>query len=33
MILSQCLKINATHQYNDLLPRQETQKKIACPGS
>ena len=29
-----CLKIDATHQYdNDLLLRLETQKKIACPGN
>ena len=29
-----CLKIDATHEYdNDLLLRQETQIKIACPGS
>ena len=28
-----CLKMDATHKYdNGLLPRQET-KKIACPGS
>ena len=32
-ILENCLKIDATHLYdNDLLLRQET-KKIACPGS
>ena len=29
-----CLKIDATHLYDkDLLLRQETKKKIACPGS
>ena len=33
-IISNCLKIDAIHEYdNDLLLRQETQKKIACSGS
>ena len=33
-IIQNCLKIYATHSYNyDLLLRQETLKKIACPGS
>ena len=33
-IIENCLKIDATLYYdNDLLLRQETQKKIACPGS
>ena len=33
-IIENCLKIDATHWYaNDLLLRQETQKKIACSGS
>ena len=33
-IIQNCLKIDATHWYNnDLLMRQETQKNIACPGS
>ena len=32
-IIKNCLKIDATYYYdNDLLLRQETQKKIACPG-
>ena len=33
-IIQNCLKIDAIHSYdNDLVLRQETQKKIACPGS
>ena len=33
-IIQDCLKIDATHLYNnDLFLRQETKKKIACPGS
>ena len=33
-IIQNCLKIDATHPYdNDLLLRQETQNKISCPGS
>ena len=32
--IQNCLKIDATHLYdNGLLSRQETQKRIACPGS
>ena len=32
-IIPNCLKINATHEYdNDLLLRQETQKKLTCSG-
>ena len=33
-IIENCLKIDANQLYdNDLLLRQETEKKIACPGS
>ena len=33
-IIQNCFKIDATNQYDyDLLQRQETRKKIACPGS
>ena len=33
-IIQNCLKIDANYYYdNDLLLRQEIQKKIACPGS
>ncbi len=33
-IIQNCLKINATYLYdNDLLLKQESQKKIPCPGS
>ena len=33
-IIRNCLKIDAIHYYDDdLLLRQETQEKIACPGS
>ena len=32
-IIQICLKIDATHYYDDdLLLRQEIQKKITCPG-
>ena len=32
-IIENCLKIDTIHKYdNDLLLRQKTQKKIACPG-
>ena len=33
-IIQKSLNIDTTHSYdNGLLQRQETQKKIACPGS
>ena len=32
-IIQNCLKIDATHMHNELLLRQETQKRFPCPES